>query len=94
MSNPAPQTLLRNLSNDKTQAFDPDHAQRILDYPGGGWGPVAEAEVSGDGAGEKLPAADDAEKTGGPVAFAELTGGAKPAKPARASRTAPATNPE
>lgn len=52
----ASKTLLRNLDNDKTQAFESEHADRIKKYPGSRWVDAKEADVTAERSEKAAPA--------------------------------------
>lgn len=63
------QVLLRNLDNQESQGFAPDHAERLLAYPRTRWAAIAEAGNAPAGAAKTAPAApSEADETGHPHA--------------------------
>lgn len=54
----ATEVLLRNRDNQKSQGFAPDHAERLLAYPGTRWEKVAEGEEPAPKGKKALPQVD------------------------------------
>lgn len=61
---PAKEVLLRNLDNQKTQSFDPEHAERLLKFPGTRWGQVDEQAAEEPATAKKKKGAGEPDATG------------------------------